>query len=453
MPGPAILPDIPVSNRGEETAFDEQYEAEYDSSDSARTDLKSERNFKAVPTDENAGRLPAGPATLWGILLSETDLAELDKPDLNTMINLWRAAGYDCEPLWAEEEAEAEENEEEEEQAPSPTLVNTIPTNTADPIISQFPPSANPPLGPYTITASPSKGLGIFASLPITKGSLILSDTPILAIQKPYSNHSILCHFESLPLPTRLQYMSLFCPDRSDDVSATDVVRIFGANSFAIGNHAAIFLTATRFNHSCLPNTYYSWNAPYNRIELHAMVDVPQGEELAICYCHPFLTCQERVAELRMYNFRCRCPACDVSTPFGQESERRRLEMRDLEGWISTYQSARLDAPTQDGFLPALLRLVSLIKEENLHGELMCPYRDLADYLKAQGNFSEALVYLRLELEEEVICLGEGSKVVQGTRECIAELETAVREGGEAEGEGEGTGLGRKVEEVENSEG
>ena len=142
-----------------------------------------------------------------------------------------------------------------------------------------------------------------------------------------------------------------------------------------------------------------------------------------------------------MYDFRCTCPACDVLNPFAQESEARRLEMRDLEGWISTYRSAPLRAPMmQDGLVPAFLRLISLVKEEGLHGELMCPYRDLAEHLKAQSDFSEALVYARLELEEEVICLGEGSEVVQSTRSYINDLEMAIQK--EGVGKGEETGEG-----------
>ena len=114
--------------------------------------------------------------------------------------------------------------------------------------------------------------------------------------------------------------------------------------------------------------------------------------------------------------------------------------MRDLEEWILTCQSAASQGPTQDEMLPALLRLVSLVKEETLHGELMTPYRDLADHLKARGDFSEALAFARLELEEEVVCLGEGSEVVRSTRNYIADLETAVIKGGEGKEEKTGEG-------------
>ena len=78
--------------------------------------------------------------------------------------------------------------------------------------------------------------------------------------------------------------MQLYCPDRLDDIHLTDVICIFEANCFNIGESAAMFLTATRFNHSCLPNTYYSWSEKRGEIVFHAMIDIPEDEEMTICY-------------------------------------------------------------------------------------------------------------------------------------------------------------------------
>ena len=76
--------------------------------------------------------------------------------------------------------------------------------------------------------------------------------------------------------------------------------------------------------------------------------------------------------------------------------------------------------------LTAILRLIELIKEEGLHGELMTPYRDAADLLQAKEELNEASVFARLELEEEVRCLGVDSEVVGKTREYIRGLEMAL---------------------------
>lgn len=232
--------------------------------------------------------------------------------------------------------------------------------------------------------------------------------------------------------------MQLYCPDRLDDIQLTDVMCIFEANCFNIGERAAMFLTATRFNHSCLPNTYYSWSEKRGEIVFQAMIDIPKDEELTICYGRPFLTRLERFSQLRIYNFRCSCPACQIETPFGQASESRRLDMRALNDQIIVFQSRLNEALMLYGLqdpLIAILRLIATIKEEGLHGELMTPYRDAANCLKGRENFEEALEFAHLELEEEVVCLGNDSEVVHKTIEYIEELEIELEKAkGEAEG-------------------
>ena len=154
------------------------------------------------------------------------------------------------------------------------------------------------------------------------------------------------------------------------------------------------------------------------------MVDLTEGEELTICYCHPSRSRQGRMEELLIYNFRCMCPACDVLSAFGQASEERRSTMEGLEEKISAFQwKPDSDEAVQENQLVAVLRLIELIKEEGLQGELIGPYRDVADLLRLKGRYDEALAYARLELEEEVVCLGEHSPVVGDTRAYIRDIE------------------------------
>ena len=413
LPSPATLWGILISEcceEDKEPVYDEA--EEYDSSDdAATTDVASQEGSETGRSSGTVTRSPAGPATLWGLLVSEADCGDVD---FDTIVDLWLAAGYECQlPL--------------EEEAPMPAAIDTNLTNDDD--ISthhSYHPAPGLPIGPYIVQESPGKGRGIFATRFIHQGELILHDKPFLSILKPYNRQNVLSTFERMPLHQRRWYMQLSCPDRHDDVTLTDVIRIFEANCFNLGSSAAMFPTATRFNHSCLANTYYSWSDSLNSMVFHAMVSIPGGSELTICYGRPFRTCQERRSELRIYNFHCRCLACDMSTAFGRASESRRLEMRVLEGQIIACQSMLDDAPLSYGLrdpLTAILRLIELIKEEGLHGELMTPYRDAADHLKVRGNFREALMYAQLELEEEVTCLGEDSDVVASTRVYIADLE------------------------------
>ena len=390
----------------------------------ARTEYSSILEEVEDPrSSEIAARLPAGPAILWGILLSEkTNFGGCEELAVNTIIELWLAAGFHC-PLLSED-------------ALGPIDIDPIPIDHKDSAQRHHSQEVPKFIGPYIVKASPGKGQGIFAARDLSRGQRVLVDTPFFVITKPYNYHKVLRAFEGLSFTNRKQYMQLSCPDRLDDVQLTDVMRIFEANCFNIGEKAAIFLKATRFNHSCLPNTYYSWSETRAEIVFHSMVSIPKGEEMTICYGRPFLSRLERRSELCIYNFQCQCPACRPETAFGQASEARRLAMRGLEEQIIMFQSiqdqARLSYGVRDP-LTAILGLIELVKDEGLHGELMTPYRDAADCLKLRGRFREALAFARMEMEEEVVYLGEDSEVVVKTGYYIEELEKMSM--GEEEGE------------------
>lgn len=420
-------------------------------------DVYGPEDLELGETGEETGGMRPGPAILWGILISDSENGLLEAPiiaiaaqkgsepaypndavcpailsgilsselstkamtngfsnlpesralDVITIINLWIDAGYECQlPV--------------EKNAFGRTVTDSKP-------IQYTPPETR---GPFIVQDSPGKGQGVFAAREVDKGERILVDKPFFVVSKPYTPQKVLNEFERMPLARRQQYMQLYCPDRLDDIHLTDVMCIFEANCFNIGESAAMFLTATRFNHSCLPNTYYSWSEKRGEIVFHAMIDTPEGEELTICYGRPFLTRLERQSQLRIYNFSCCCSACQTETAFSRASESRRLDMRALNEQIIMFQSRLNEALMLYGLqdpLTAILRLIAIIKEEGLHGELMTPYRDAAECLKGRGNFQEAFEFAQVELEEEVVCLGNDSEVVQKTIEYIEELETMLR--------------------------
>ena len=428
---PAILWGILISDC-KEPACHEPNEAENGSLDAAEPGVSLCDNTLGKALDNPR----PGPSLLWGILWPETSPEAMTESlskspgskvlDTNASINLWIAAGYDCQlPM--------------EEDAPvSSILADDRLIDDGDSMQYYEPPN---PTGPFIVKESLGKGQGIFASRNIVRGERILVDKPFLAVTKPYNDEKVLEEFERMPFAKRREFMQLHCPDRSDDIHMTDVMSIFEANSFNIGHSAAIFLTATRFNHSCLPNTYYSWNEQRGEIVLHAMIDVAQDEEMTICYGHPFCTRLERRSEMQIYKFHCGCPACRIETVFGQASESRRLDMKALSEQIIMFQSSLNEALISYGLrdpLTAVLRLIDLIKQEGLHGELMTPYRDAANYLRNRGNFEEALQFARLELEEEVVCLGNDSEVVHKTIEYIEELELLLEKEVETAKESEG---------------
>lgn len=435
---PAILWGILISECKRHSECGVANEAENGSLDAATTDLAFQEQQETAQPNETVKRPFAGPAILWGILSSEVppqamndgsvNFPESEVLDMDAIVNIWLAAGYDCQlPLV--------------ETAASPAVTDAMLIDGGE---SRQPYRSPDPIGPYIIKESPGKGQGVFAARHVVKGERVLVDKPFFVVTKPYNARTVLEEFQRMPFARRQQYMQLHCPNRSDNTNMIDVMCIFEANCFNIGSAAAMFLTATRFNHSCLPNIYYSWSEKRDEIVLHSMTDIPKGEEMTICYGRAFCTRDQRQSELRIYNFYCGCPACQTETASGKASESRRLVMKALNDQIIMFQSmlneALLVYGLQDPLTP-VLQLIDLIKEEGLHGELMTPYRDAADYLRGRGNFEEALTFAHLELEEEVVCLGDDSDVVCKTIEYIEELEQELEKA-----------KGAKMQEYEDTE-
>lgn len=73
------------------------------------------------------------------------------------------------------------------------------------------------------------------------------------------------------------------------------------------------FMTTCKINHSCDPNVFVQYNQdPYLGLvlELVALKDIEEGEELVQSYIDQNLPTEKRQKALRDYGFQCRCHKC-----------------------------------------------------------------------------------------------------------------------------------------------
>ncbi|KAJ7095858.1 hypothetical protein B0H15DRAFT_75602 [Mycena belliarum] len=98
-----------------------------------------------------------------------------------------------------------------------------------------------------------------------------------------------------------------------------DIYSRFGNNNFVIHSHLTtfghgIFPRASRmFNHSCLPNVaakYILSPSTFPKMEVVALRDISEGEELCLPYLDPaLLQSRQQIFQLS-YGFECRCDSC-----------------------------------------------------------------------------------------------------------------------------------------------
>ena len=141
-------------------------------------------------------------------------------------------------------------------------------------------------------------------------------------------------------------------------------------NSFAAGvDTSGIFMTASRINHSCLPNAHHCWNPTLEQLTVQAVRDIKQGEELEIAYIDVACRPQDiRQGELNRYCFVCSCVACS-DTPFGRDSNKRRKKLMSLDEDIDMFDSMPFLSPINDmtGLLNTAREIYETLIEEGYH--------------------------------------------------------------------------------------
>lgn len=275
----------------------------------------------------------------------------------------------------------------------------------------------------YIIKASPGKGLGMFATTNLQKGTRILAEKPFFSLAKspklslsdPYAPNDISEAFDRLPVSEQFKYMELHCPERND---CSVLVKIYEANCYEMASGGCICVDASRINHSCLPNAHYSWNEGIERITVHAVMDIFKGEEITISYCSAIRTLKDRDRKLRPYVFTCRCPACRVDTYFGSMSQVRRQQMLDLDHEIADFQNDPSTAQAEYGHTDeesAILKILGLMDGEGLVYEKSLAYHDAAEWAWKRGLRVQALEYASKELDVDLCCVGGDSPTYKKT--------------------------------------
>ncbi|OAL51541.1 SET domain-containing protein [Pyrenochaeta sp. DS3sAY3a] len=172
----------------------------------------------------------------------------------------------------------------------------------------------------YTIEDVPGKGKGLVAAKDIPKGTRILTEEPIIRVEPPIGSmkHLEACISE--------QVISLSDQQSQDFISLANIYPystpseqwrgIFRTNALPTGpllDTGGVFLTASRINHGCDNNTAHFWNENLQKLTIHAVRDIPHGEELTIFYLSSRRNRDARREELQQnFKFTCTCTLCSL---------------------------------------------------------------------------------------------------------------------------------------------
>jgi len=187
------------------------------------------------------------------------------------------------------------------------------------------------------VNQSEGKGFGVFALQDIPPSTVILSETPLVTLVDTGTRAD--------PLEIAVEALS---PERKEAYRALHSFRripsetlyrsIMYSNGFAISETATgIFEIASRINHSCVPNSEFTFDKEQGRMVFTNIFKLLWGEEVTIDYGHN----KRHLA--KYYGFECNCGVCtDLESGTSSSSAETSQEMPSIG-----------EIPTENGEQPA----------------------------------------------------------------------------------------------------
>ena len=186
----------------------------------------------------------------------------------------------------------------------------------------------------FEIRPVKGKGVGVFATRPIGRGTLLISEAPLFttaSLTNPATFERDLGRIiRELPKESQRAFLSL----HNNSPGSEPFSNIVRSNGYPLGpgsDVGGIFPLVARMNHACNANCQHAWDARPGRQQVHAVRDVAEGEELTLAY-HVGGPKKERQAALKTYfGFQCECELCSLPKAESQASDERMEAMARLD--------------------------------------------------------------------------------------------------------------------------
>ncbi|KAL2067522.1 hypothetical protein VTL71DRAFT_1947 [Oculimacula yallundae] len=258
-------------------------------------------------------------------------------------------------------------------------------------------PTENPTPPLFEIRTIPGRGRGLFPLVNLTKGTLILAETPFFTllnidIFNP-TESSLLQKVSVLTSKQERQFRSLHNNYAGEEPTLVSIAR---TNVLDITPEIdAIYPTFSLLNHSCVPNAHYSWNKNIQKGTLHAIGDIKAGEEITISYGdHP-----------RGHgDFKCSCTLCTSLPPEMAHSDTQRNRLITLRTQIMHRLTIQHENCLSD--LREMKGLLQDIYRNSPGTALAWVYFTASEVAASQSDLARASVFAERAYEARVVCEG-----------------------------------------------
>ncbi|KAK5993499.1 SET domain-containing protein 5 [Cladobotryum mycophilum] len=286
---------------------------------------------------------------------------------------------------------------------------------------------------PFVIREIVGKGRGLVATTKIDKGTRILSEAPIFTV--PRNNPDI----EALE---RIVENKVKCLNEDQQRTFFDLTNIYGnvhsqslgisrTNVLPLGSKAncgGLFLETSRINHSCRHNAQNTWNENLQRLTIHALRDIEEGQEITITYLASTSTYAERHHFLKeKFGFDCKCELCSLPQAEKKCSDARLSKLQVLDSLIG---ALLWDDSEPEQALHLLHMMLGLFNEEGIwDGTIARAYNDAYEIAIQNGDEPRAAIFAERAYDVRRLIEGDDSSVTMKMKRAVETLPTHTPQG------------------------
>ncbi|KAL2689401.1 hypothetical protein Neosp_003454 [[Neocosmospora] mangrovei] len=216
----------------------------------------------------------------------------------------------------------------------------------------------------YAIRDVPGKGKGLIATKPISTGTRILAEAPILTssiLELPEVKTDLVDKVNNLPVAEKAAFLDM---STVEDEASHPLWARFICNSMEGPEREirSVYMTASRINHSCVSNAYQDWNSKLGKLTVQAIKDIAKGEEITVCYFKKHEDRAGRQDALTL--FTCTCSLCSLQGHRLAESDRRLRTASQLYDLVTNWVELNPDSGSR--WLHATRACINLFTKEGV---------------------------------------------------------------------------------------
>ncbi|KAA1096296.1 hypothetical protein PGT21_012049 [Puccinia graminis f. sp. tritici] len=224
---------------------------------------------------------------------------------------------------------------------------------------------------------------------------------------------------DHLPLQTRAAISQLAGKGQTEDEFTSSVIDINGFQAYHnVGDQnlsfSAVYLKASRFNHSCKPNARYYADHKSHILYIKAFKSIEIGEEVTISYCSYDLDQVARRRHLKeYYGIDCTCPHCMMGAEHGKKSD---TQIQRIEKLYQLSKESNLPLSEIEEFM-------NLSEEETLPKFIAIAHLNAAKFYNSRKEMHKVR-----EHAEKAKVMSEMSNEFKRVSHAVNDLETLLRD-------------------------